>query len=155
MVPVHSKQPRRGYLAKLTYWALIATIIFTTNIFARATAHKLLDSRLATKNFLSGLFTTKQNKKLEAALLASLLGQTDKSIAKHSTTDNSNIDVIVKGMEILYQQMDQVLTRIDKSNHKTRKLAEQLARSPRALKTIKDLDAAIARFTPNKPIVDY
>jgi hypothetical protein len=51
--------------------------------------------------------------------------------------------------------MDQALTRIHKATQKNRELAEQIARSPRALKAIKDLDAAIARFTPTKPIVDY
>jgi hypothetical protein len=155
MVSIHSQQPRQGYLTKLTCWALFT---LTTGIFARATAQKLLNkqsiySKLATKDFLSGLLTTKTNKKLEAALLASLLGQTNKSVAKRSTTDDN--DAIVKGTEILYQQMDQALTKIHKATQKTRELAEQIARSPWAIKTIKYLDAAIAMFTPTRPIVDY
>jgi hypothetical protein len=117
--------------------------------------YKLHDSKLATRNFLSGLFTTKQNKKLEAALLASLLGQTNKAVAKCSTTNDDDIMAIIRGTELLYQQMDQAHTRIHKANRKTRDLAEQLARSPRALKTIKDLDAAIAMFSPAKPSMDY
>jgi hypothetical protein len=34
-------------------------------------------------------------------------------------------------------------------------LAEWLARSPRAIKTIKDLDATIATFTPVRPTAEY
>ncbi len=82
MVPIHSQQPWRGYFTRLTYWALFAAIIFTltTVLFARAAAQNLLNrhsiySMLATRDLLSGLFTTKKNKKLEAALLASLVSR--------------------------------------------------------------------------------
>ena len=97
MAPIHPQQPRQGYLVRLTYLALFTAIIFTftTVIFAKAAAQKLLNrhsiyDKLATKNFLSGLFTTKRNQKLEAAFLASLLGQTDKPMAKRSTTDDND-----------------------------------------------------------------
>jgi hypothetical protein len=76
-------------------------------------------------------------------------------MAKCSTTNYNDIDAIVRGTETLYQKMDQALTRIHNATKKTRKLAEQIARSPRALKTIKDLETTIAMFTPTKPIVDY
>jgi hypothetical protein len=82
-----------------------------------------------------------QNKKLDAALLASLLSQTDKSVAKRSTMSNNDLSAIIQGTEILYQQMDQALTRIHKATQKTHKVAEQIARSPREIKIIKDLDA--------------
>jgi hypothetical protein len=89
------------------------------------------------------------------ALLASLLGQTNKSVAKCSTANNNDLDTIIQGTKILYQQIEQALTRINKATQKTHELEEQIARSPQAIKTIKDLDAAIARFTLNKPVMDY
>jgi hypothetical protein len=151
MVPIYPQQIQRGYLARLAAYASVVAVIFTftTVLFAKAAAHKLLNNRLATQNFLIRLFTTQPSKKLEAALLANLLGQSNKSVAKRSTTNNNDIEAIIRGTEILYQQMDQALTRINKANRKTRELAEQLTRSPRALKTIKDLDAAIAMFDHN------
>ncbi len=75
-------------------------------------------------------------------------------MAKCSTRDNK-IDAIARGTEILYQLMEQAHTRINKANKKTSQLEEWIARSPQAIKMIKDLDAAIAMFTPTNQIVDY
>ncbi len=69
--------------------------------------------------------------------------------------DHNDINAIQRGTEVLYLHMDQALTRINKATLKNCKLAEQIARSPQTIKTIKDLDAAIAMFTPTRPIVDY
>jgi hypothetical protein len=156
MVPIHPQQIRRGYLARLgAYVSVIAVIFtFTTVLFAKAAAHKLLDNRFTTQKFLSSLFTTQLSKKLETALLASLLGLSNKLVTKRSMTNNNDIEANIRGTEILYQQMEQALTRINKANRKTCELAKQLTRSPRALKTIKDLDAAIAMFD-HKHSVDY
>jgi hypothetical protein len=157
MVLIHSQQPGRQYLTKLTYLALFTAIIFTTIIFTRATAQTRIsrlsiNDKLVPKDFLSGLFTTRRDKKLEVSLLASLLGQTDKSGSKRSTTE---MEAIQRGAEVLYQQMDQALASINKAVQKNRKMAERIARSPWAIKTIRDLDTAIAMFTPTRPIAEY
>ena len=81
MVPIHSQQLAQRLFTKLAYSALFATLIYATVFFTRAAAqisnNKLsIYDKLVPKDFLSGLFTSKRNKKLEAALLASLLGQT-------------------------------------------------------------------------------
>jgi hypothetical protein len=89
---------------------------------------------------------------MEAALLASLLGQTDKSVSKRSTTE---MGAIQKGTEVLDQQMDQALAMINKAIQNNCKMAELIARSPRVIKTIKDLDTTIAMFTPTRPIAKY
>ncbi len=65
------------------------------------------------------------------------------------------METIQKGTEVLYQQLEQALARTKKNLQKNCKLAERLARSARAIKTIKDLDAAIATFTPVKLIAKY
>ncbi len=51
--------------------------------------------------------------------------------------------------------MEKALARINKSVQKNRELAERLARSPRAIKTVKDLEAAIAIFSPARPAAEY
>jgi hypothetical protein len=83
MVLIHIQQPGQQYLTKLTYLAFFMAIIFATIIFTRSSAQTHISrlsiyDKLAPKNVLSGLFTTRRNKKLEAALLTSLLWQTDK-----------------------------------------------------------------------------
>jgi hypothetical protein len=65
------------------------------------------------------------------------------------------MEAIQKGTEVPYQQMDQVLFRIHKAIQNNCEMAEQIARSLRAIKTIKDLDTAIAMFTPTRPIAKY
>jgi hypothetical protein len=60
-----------------------------------------------------------------------------------------------KGTEVLYQQLEQALARIEENIWKNHELAKQLTRSPRAIKTIKDLDAAIATFAPVRLITEY
>jgi hypothetical protein len=65
------------------------------------------------------------------------------------------MDKIAKNTVALYKQMDQAILRFSTATQKTCDLAENLARSPRAIKTIKDLEAAIAKFAPTKPSVDY
>ncbi len=62
---------------------------------------------------------------------------------------------IQKGTEVLYQQLEQALARMEENVEKNCELAEWFARTPRAIKTIKDLDAAIAIFAPTTPIAKY
>jgi hypothetical protein len=65
------------------------------------------------------------------------------------------LEAIQKGTEVLYQQLEQALARIKKNVWKNQELAERLARSPWAIRKIKDLDAAIATFTPVRLIAKY
>ncbi len=65
------------------------------------------------------------------------------------------MEAIQKGTEVLYQQLEQALAKIEEKVKKNRELAERLARSPRAIRTIKDLDAAIATLAPVRPIKEY
>ncbi len=55
----------------------------------------------------------------------------------------------------LYQQMDQAIIRIAKDNQNNHSLAEKIARSPRAARTIKNLEAAITTFASPNPIMGY
>jgi len=80
------------------------------------------------------------------------LGQTDKAVSKCSATE---MEAIWRGTEALYQQLEQVLAKIQENVQKNCELAEQIARSPRAIKTIKDLDTAIANFTPTRQLAEY
>jgi hypothetical protein len=147
MASVHSQQLAKQLFTRLTYSALLATLLFKS----RNTKTTLYD-KLVPTDFLIGLFTTRRNKKVEAAVLASLLGQNSASMAKCSIPE---METIQKGTEVLYQQLEQAQARIKKNVQKNRDLAERLARSPRAIKTIKDLDAAIATITPVKPTAEY
>ncbi len=102
-------------------------------------------------DFLSRVFTTGRNKKVEAAILASLLCQNSASVAKRSIPE---IEAIQKGKEVLYQQLEQALARINKNVQENQELAELLIRSPRAIKTIKDVEAAIETFAPFKQTLE-
>ncbi len=73
-------------------------------------------------------------------------------MAKRSTME---MEAIQKGTEVLYQQLEQALAKIEENVQKNCKLAERLARSPRAIKMIKDLNAAIATFVPVRPTAEY
>ena len=64
---------------------------------------------------------------MEAAILVSLLHQNSASVAKHSIP---KIEAIQKGTEVLYQQLEQALARINKNVQENQELAEQLIRSP-------------------------
>jgi hypothetical protein len=90
-----------------------------------------------------------------ATVLASIFSQSQKSISKQSTGKAEAIKKIAKNTTALYQQLDQAALRISTAVQRLKDLTENNARSPRAVKTIKDLEAAITMFTPSKPTVDY
>jgi hypothetical protein len=126
---------------RLAYSALLATLLCATVFLSRAVSQsrstKLpLYDKLVSTDFLSGLFTTKRNKKVEAAILASLLGQNNGSVAKRSFPE---MEAIQKGTEVLHQKLERALARIKENVQKNRELADRLTRSPRAIKTVKDL----------------
>jgi hypothetical protein len=157
MVPIYSQQLREQLFTKLAYSALLATLICATVFFAKAVLHLPLHrfsiyDKLVPKDFFRGLFTTNRNKKLEAAVLASLLSQTNKSTSKCSIIE---MQAIQRGTGLLYQQLEQALTRIEENVQRNCILVEQLAGSPPAIRTIKDLDAATATFASVKPSAEY
>jgi hypothetical protein len=86
---------------------------------------------------------------------------TDLERTKRSTpdtdTNNKTTEIFhqLHQQEILVQHLERALTRINKHRQHLCKLAEQLSRSPKAIKTIKDLEAAIAISFLGKPIPEY
>jgi hypothetical protein len=55
----------------------------------------------------------------------------------------------------LYAHLDEALDRINKNLQQNRELADRISRSPRAIKTIQALEAAIAMFKRNQPQPEY
>jgi hypothetical protein len=62
---------------------------------------------------------------------------------------------MAKNTAALYQQLDQAALRITTAVQKSMDWTEKPVRSPRVVKTIKDLEAAIAMFTNTKLIINY
>jgi hypothetical protein len=55
----------------------------------------------------------------------------------------------------LYNHLDEALDRINKNVQQNKELADQISRSPRAVRTIQALEAAIAMFERNQPEPEY
>jgi hypothetical protein len=55
----------------------------------------------------------------------------------------------------LYEHLDEALDRINRNLQRNTELADRISRSPRAIRTIQALEAAIAMFDQNKPEPDY
>jgi hypothetical protein len=136
------------------YLFLLSTVTFT-----QTTQKQPTNTKLETRNFNIGLLAHGRNKllgvALGAAVLASLFSQSQKPISKQSTGKTEAIKKIAKNTDVLYKQLDQAARRISMAIQGSRDWTETTARSPRAIKTIKDLEAAIAMFTPTKQIIDY
>jgi hypothetical protein len=104
MVSIHSQQLAQQLFTRLAYSALLATLICATVFLARAVSQSRrskisLYEKLVPGNFFSHLFTTEHNKKVEAVILASLLGQDSQAGSKCSTTQMEDIQ---GNTEILY-----------------------------------------------------
>jgi hypothetical protein len=149
----------------LSNWLCVASLLTSTT--AQINLNKILtDDKLPPKILLNNLATSEQSKALQAILLANIFrnsnieaailhGIFNQASKTHSKRSTANMDSIQKGTEILYQQLEQALAKIKNNVQKNGEMAEQIARSPRATKTIKDLEAAIATFAPSKPIAEY
>jgi hypothetical protein len=137
MAPVHSQQLARQLFTRLACSALLATLLCATVFLSRAVYQiwTTVYDKLIPTDFLSRLFTTGRNKKVEAAVLASILGQglAALAVAKNSIPE---MEAIQKGTEVLHQQLEQALARIEQNIQKNHKLAKQISRSPTAIKTI-------------------
>jgi hypothetical protein len=65
------------------------------------------------------------------------------------------MEAIRKGTELLQQQLEQALAKIEQNVQRNKDLAERISRSPRAIKTIQALEAAIAIFDQTKSNMEY
>ena len=86
MATIHSQQLARKLFPKLDCSALLAILICATVLLSEAIYQSLITlyDKLVPKNFLNILFATGRNKRLQATVLASLLGQGSKTVAKRS-----------------------------------------------------------------------
>jgi hypothetical protein len=82
---------------------------------------------------------------------------TNSNTSEHTTYQNPNetdysaqLEIIQASNQALQTQVEQALARIKQIVQKNKELAEQISRSPRAIKTIQALEAAIAIFGQNE-----
>ncbi len=73
----------------------------------------------------------------------------------HETIAATRLEAIQASNEVLHAHLEQALARIEQNVQKNKELAERIARSPRAIKTIQALEAAIAVFERNHPEPEY
>ncbi len=88
--------------------------------------------------------------------------QTDSGADKTILTSTGNgtlaaerLAFIQASNEALYAHLDEGLARINKNLQQNKELAQRISRSPRAIKTIQALEAAIAMFAQNQPEPEY
>jgi hypothetical protein len=66
-----------------------------------------------------------------------------------------NLKTIQRNNKFLQLQLEQALAKIEQNVQKNKDLAKRISRSPRAIKTIQAVDAAIAIFEQTKPKPEY
>ena len=88
--------------------------------------------------------------------------QTDSSADTTNLTSTGNgtlaaerLAFIQASNEALYVHLDEAQARIHRNIQQNQELAQRIARSPRAIKTIQALEAAITMFTQNTPEPEY
>jgi (p)ppGpp synthase/HD superfamily hydrolase len=88
--------------------------------------------------------------------------QTNSSANETNLTTTGNATLAAKRLafiqasnEALYAHLDEALARINKNRQQNKELANRISRSPRAIKTIQALEAAIAMFEQNQPEPEY
>jgi hypothetical protein len=67
----------------------------------------------------------------------------------------ARLEAIQASNEALHAHLEQALSRIEQNVHKNKELAERISRSPREIKTIQALEAALAVFERNHPEPEY
>jgi hypothetical protein len=75
--------------------------------------------------------------------------------SSNETHFSTHWNIIQANHQALQRQLEQAVARIKRNVKKNKDLAEQISRSPRAIKTIQALEAAIAIFGQNKPEPEY
>ncbi len=88
--------------------------------------------------------------------------QTDADANKTTLTATGNYTLAAERLafiqasnKALYEHLDEALGRINKNLQRNTELADRISRSPRAIRTIQALEAAIAMFERNKPEPEY
>ncbi len=66
--------------------------------------------------------------------------------AQNDTITSARLEAIQASNEALHAHLEQALARIEQNVQRNKELAERISRSPRAIKTIQTLEAAIAVF---------
>jgi hypothetical protein len=73
----------------------------------------------------------------------------------NATLATERLAFIQASNKALYAQLDEALARIHRNVQQSQELAQRIARSPRAIKTIQALEAAITMFAQNNPEPEY
>jgi hypothetical protein len=88
--------------------------------------------------------------------------RTNSSTSEHNpyqdpieTISSARLEAIQASNQVLQTQLEQALARIEHNVQRNKELAERISRSPRAIKTIQALEAAIAIFGQNKHKPEY
>jgi hypothetical protein len=74
---------------------------------------------------------------------------------ENNTVAAARLEFIQASNEELHAHLEEALARIECNVQQNKELAEWISRSPRAIKTIQALEAAIAMFTQNHPEPEY
>jgi hypothetical protein len=90
------------------------------------------------------------------------LNQTDAAANETNLTSTGNFTLAAERLafiqasnKALYEHLDKALDRINKNLQRNKELADRISRSPRAIRTIQALEAAIAMFERNQPEPEY
>jgi len=81
--------------------------------------------------------------------------ETNLTTTGNATLAAERLAFIQASNEALYAHLDEALARINKNLQQNKELASRISRSPRAIKTIQALEAAIAMFKRNQPEPEY
>jgi hypothetical protein len=88
--------------------------------------------------------------------------QTNSSAETGNHTATRNDTLIAERLEFiqtsnkaLHAHLEEALARIERNVQQNKELAQRISRSPRAIKTIQALEAAIAMFAQNQPEPEY
>jgi hypothetical protein len=74
---------------------------------------------------------------------------------ENDTITASRLEIIQASNEALHAHLEEALARIERNVQKNKELAERISRSPRAIKAIQALEAAIDIFAQNNPEPEY
>jgi hypothetical protein len=75
--------------------------------------------------------------------------------AEEDTIAASRLETIQASNEVLHAHLEEALARIERNVQKNKDLAERISRSPRAIKAIQALEAAIDMFAQSHPEPEY
>jgi hypothetical protein len=156
MATIYSQQLARILLPKLTCSALLAILLCTTVFISGAYSQNKTASydNLGPANLLDRPFATRRIDKTNITTNPPRKG--NQTMARQPI-NRMDPETIQKGNEILQLQLEQALAKIEQKQNvqKNKDWAEQISRSPRAVKIIQAFEAAIAIFGQTKPNLEY